>query len=116
MRSLAKNVSRLVNVNGYGNDLDIASEFAVHFTKVFDSSHDDSAACNEYLNKRLECMRNGLQSSYECIDLVDRRLCTGEQCTPMFSVKYSRQLVADCLQELHFLVQQFELNPTRCSA
>jgi len=66
-----KNVSRQVNIFGYANDLDIVSEFAVHFTKVFDNSHDDSVAYNDYLNKHLECMKNGLQASYECIDLVD---------------------------------------------
>ena len=73
-----KNVSRHVNINGHANDVEIANEFAVHFTKVFDNSRDDSVACNNYLHKRSECMKNGLQSSYDCVELVDVQLI--EQC------------------------------------
>jgi len=37
-----------------------------------------------------------------------KRLCMGEQSTPMFSIKYSRQLVADCYKSFTLLYSSLD--------
>ena len=64
-----RNVNKPVNINGYCNDTDIANEFVVHFNKVF-RHDDDKMAYNDFLHKRAECIRDNLQTCYECVDKI----------------------------------------------
>ena len=69
-----KNVNRHVNINGCTNDADIANEFAAHFKNVFCQSAADDTAPNEYLCKRSECLKEDLQSSYDCLNKITVKL------------------------------------------
>jgi len=85
-----KNIVKQVHINGCNNDGDVANVFASHFQSVFYNSDDDQSAKYSYLHKRDECIKNGLQSSIECIDkitveLIDRcikKLKLGKACGP----------------------------------
>jgi len=47
-----KNVNNHVNINGCTTDIDIANEFADHFSKVYYNSHEDCTSRDSYYSDR----------------------------------------------------------------
>lgn len=85
-----KNISKQVIINGHVNDTDIANDFAEHFKNVHYDSYTDGKTYREYLDVRDGCMKNGLESSYLCLDLITveviekcmHKLHSGKACGP----------------------------------
>ena len=85
-----KNVSKNVNINGFTDDVGIASEFAKHFKNVYDCSAENCETADEFLHNREERLSDSIVSNYEClnnmtVELVARCLNNmrkGKTCGP----------------------------------
>ena len=95
-----KHISKGVIINSKVDDTDVANEFAQHFKNVFYNSYDDETACRDYSTKRLECLGNNLQTSYDCIDRITVELI--EKCR--LGLKKGKACGPDdlCAENIHF--------------
>ena len=69
-----KNVNNHVNINGCTTDIDIANEFADHFSKVYYNSHEDWTSRDSYYSDHEKCKQVSGERIGYCIESVSVEL------------------------------------------